>query len=356
MAIKELDWIDLKAVCTQSLGAAGGLDGWTKAELAWTSDRGFQLLADWYRVVELTGRWPEDQTKTRAVFLSKDCTDVGNPMAYRILKITSTLYRVWGTVRIRNLEAWIRTWADEAMFAGVPGAGSEEGWYITQLDFELKRLMGSHITAGSIDVFKCFDQVVRPLVTSLARAAGMPENILKTYTSFQDDITIHNQIGDALGQAHTHRCSIPQGCPFSMTLIALLMRPWIMLVREVGIQPRVLADDLFLYGTRERHASAAVNGMVLSRQYFRDIGARVADNKCFVTSTCPDTRARLRKIRWDGSGTTLPVVNDFRDLGAHVCMDQTRKTTTTNERLKRAIEVTKTLRWLPCPGKKKKSR
>ena len=60
------------------------------------------------------------------------------------------------------------------MFAGVPGAGAEEGWYTTQLDFEIKQLAGSHIKAASIDVYKCFDQVVRPLVIALARRAGMP--------------------------------------------------------------------------------------------------------------------------------------------------------------------------------------
>merc|ERR1712127_753227 len=102
-------------------------------------------------------------------------------MAYRILKITSIIYRVWGSVRVHNLLPWITTWQDTAMFAGVPGAGAEEAWYTTQLDFEIKRLTGAHITAASVDVYKCFDQLVRPLVYELARQAGMPTNILKTY-------------------------------------------------------------------------------------------------------------------------------------------------------------------------------
>ena len=43
---------------------------------------------------------------------------------------------------------------------------------------------------------------------------------------------IRFSINHHLGQPHQHRCGIPQGCPFSMDFVALLMRPWIMCMRE----------------------------------------------------------------------------------------------------------------------------
>ncbi len=210
-------------------------------------------------------------------------------MAYRILKITSSLYRIWASTRMRDLEDWIRTWADKAHFAGVPGAGAEDAWYLTQVEIELLRLSGSQVSAGSIDVFKCFDQIVRELIVELARRAGMPTDILNTYQAFLEDLTVRLQIGNTLGVEHKHKCSIPQGCPFSMTLIGLLMRPWIMMMRDKEMEPRVLADDLFFYAAGKRHATNAVQGMKISREYFRDIGAKVADNKCLITSTCQNT-------------------------------------------------------------------
>ena len=346
-------WQDLKRECTSQTDTAGGLDGWTKNDLYWTSDLGFRWLAQWYQALERTQAWPEAITKARAVFLSKDPDDLGNPMAYRILKITSMLYRIWASVRIQNLEQWVKSWADPAMFAGVPGAGAEEAWYLTQLDFEIKRLTGSHITAGSIDVFKCFDQIVRPLVIYLARQAGMPRQVLDTYEAFQSDLTVYNQIGEYLGEPHRHKCSIPQGCPFSMAFVALLMRPWIMYMREHNVEPRVLADDLFLYATRTKHASKAVQGMQLSRQYFADIGAKIADKKCFMASTCPSTRSRLRTLQWDGQGTRIAVVTHFRDLGTHVAMDLTGNATTITSRLRKATVMTRRLKWLPIPKEEK---
>ena len=64
--------------------------------------------------------------------------------------------------------------------------GAEEGWYLTQLDLELKHTTGADITAASIDAYKCFDQLARPLVATLARAAGIPTNVLLAYEAFQE--------------------------------------------------------------------------------------------------------------------------------------------------------------------------
>ena len=77
------------------------------------------------------------------------------------------------------------------------------------------------------------------------RAAGCPPRVLRAYQSFMGDLRHVNSLGPGLGTPHERACGIPQGCPLSMTLIALLMRPWIMLMRECGAEPRVLADDVF---------------------------------------------------------------------------------------------------------------
>ena len=123
-----------------------------------------------------------------------------------------------------------------------------------------------------------------------------------------------------------------------MTLIALLMRPWILHMRANHLTPRVLADDLFISASRKDHANTATKGMQLSRAYFKDIGAKVADNKCFLTTTCQSTRHKLRKLTWDDRGTRLKVVTHFRDLGAHVGMDKRSAASTTTRRMQKATE------------------
>ena len=83
--------------------------------------------------------------------------------------------------------------------------------------------------------------------------------------------------------------------------------------------------------------------------FFVDMGARVAENKCFITSTSQHVRDILRKHKWDDEGTTIPVVNHFRDLGTHVCMDATNTAKTLRKKMEKATNMTNRLRWVPVP-------
>ena len=154
---------------------------------------------------------------------------------------------------------------------------------------ELKRLLGFEVAGGSVDVFKCFDQINRELLFKVAKKAGMPLRILKPYFKFIDSINVRYQVGKYIGEGHVERCSIPQGCPFSMALIALLTRVWVMHMKDLHVTPRCLADDLMFTAAGTGHAHRTVDAMVASRQFFTDLGAKVASNKCFLFASAPKT-------------------------------------------------------------------
>ena len=168
------------------------------------------------------------------------------------------------------------------MNSGVPRKGAQDAWLNTALQLELAQLSGQLAAGASVDVLKCFDQINRELVYLLASEAGMPLRILDPYFRYIDSLKIRYQVGDTVGMEHQDACSIPQGCPFSMTMVAILMLPWIHLMRSLEVEPRVLADDLMLTAVREEHRMRTVRAMQASRQFFVDIGAKVAANKCFT--------------------------------------------------------------------------
>ena len=60
----------------------------------------------------------------------------------------------------------------------------------------------------------------------------MPENIIRTYQKFQEELAIRNIIGGALGEKYRTRVGIPQGDPFSMMIAALVMRPWAVMAKK----------------------------------------------------------------------------------------------------------------------------
>ena len=72
-------------------------------------------------------------------------------------------------------------------------------------------LRGEHLTGGAADVYKCFDQVLRPLVYELLKAAGMPSGILGAYEDFQENLHCFNTLAGCIGKAYNKPTSIPQG-------------------------------------------------------------------------------------------------------------------------------------------------
>ena len=265
--IQDLRVDDFMHQCKQDIDTAPGLDGWAAKDLELLSKQAFRLIVDLLNHIEQGGTWPKAMLATRVVFLCKDAKDASNPLAYRILKITSGIYRKWASTRIENLTAWIQRWDDQALNAGVPGKGAVDAWHTTALDIEFARANNINLAGGSIDIYKCFDQLNQSQIFALAEEAGMPRRILQPYKQYITGMQIQFQVGNTIGRPHQDTASLPQGCPFSMMMVALLLKPWISAMREAGVTPRCLADDLMVIATGHRHQSRYINAMIKSREF-----------------------------------------------------------------------------------------
>ena len=95
-----------------------------------------------------------------------------------------------------------------------------------------------------------FDQNFRELVYALAEVAGMPKRVLEPYKRFQEALMVHTALANSIGMPYRRGCSIPQGCPLSMMIVALMMRPWVMMLRAMRVEAKVFADDVY-----NRHGS-----------------------------------------------------------------------------------------------------
>ena len=158
--------------------------------------------------------------------LSKNADKPLEPLEYRLLLITPVLYRAWAKLRLRHLRPWITGWALPNMFGGVQGVGAAEAWYTTALDIEHALTHSVPLVGGALDLFKCFDQILRPLLYEILRISGLPEPILTAYANYQEQMLMYNSLNGAIGIPHKHPAGIPQGCPFSMIFVGLLLRPW----------------------------------------------------------------------------------------------------------------------------------
>ena len=87
--------------------------------------------------------------------------------------------------------------------------------------------------------------------------------------------------------------------------------------------------------------------MTLSKQFFQDIGAKIAERKCFSFAADAKTREFLANYRWDHTGLQIPTVSSFRDIGAHLNLSSASNGKTLSNRMQKATAMSRTLAWLP---------
>lgn len=202
---------------------------------------------------------------------------------------------------------------------------------------------------GAVDIAKCVDQVSRHLLYRLASVAGMPKGILQAYRGFQEHLVVYNTIARGVGKPYKRRCGIPQGCPFSMMLIALVMRPWVVLMEQMDTVPWILADDILLLvkGESKEIPGTFTNAMHVTHLYLYDMGPKLAPSKSNNFASTPYGRKWLRNSRWPSIKGHVAVLQDFRYLGAHASTTGRKTGRTLRTRFHRAIAMLKRLGSMP---------
>ena len=124
--------------------------------------------------------------------------------------------------------------------------GGHGAWWATAFEVESFDLEGTRWAMGSVDCYKCFDQVVRPRLYALLLKARGPATSVSAYARFQDRVQVRLSVSGGLGAPLGNVCGIPQGDPLSMTFLALLMTPWVRMMKMMHVVPGLLADDVHL--------------------------------------------------------------------------------------------------------------
>ena len=132
-----------------------------------------------------------------------------------------------------------------------------------------------------------------------------------------------------------------------MMVVALIMRPWVLMARAMGARPKVLADDVLMVvnGRRMLEKFAAV--LNATRGYLQAMGAKVAPTKSFNFASSKSSRDWLADTWWAEIGAHIEVVKDFRYLGAHFCSAGARGYRTLEKRVEEAVHKMRRLQHVP---------
>ena len=295
----------------------------------------FEWLATMLNHIENGKPWPEGMQHSKAAYLSKDHKKADDPLAYRVLMVLPAAVRLWGTHRLAHLQPWTEQWGMDEMFAGVGSQGAEDAWYGLAVKMGHLNLLGTEYAGGMVDIAKCFDQINRELVEQLALEAGVPPGLMDAYMRYQNQLSVHNSVAGGIGKGFRRRTGIPQGCPLSMQWMALILRPWIVMQKEAGNIPRVLADDILLLSEgQEKLMHRFAGALDATHTYLIDMGAVVAPDKNSNFASTEAPRKWPRETYWKKLGPAIAVVENFRYLGAHMNIARKNTAETLKQRIK----------------------
>ena len=118
-----------------------------------------------------------------------------------------------------------------------------------------------------------------------------------------------------------------------MMIVAMIMRPWIMIMRNyTDVVCYILADDVLITAAGEQMYNSFVSALNETHDYLQQMGARIAPDKSFNFASHPKAREWLERTLWPMIGQGIEVVNDFRYLGSHLSARASLKSSTLTKR------------------------
>ena len=111
---------EVQAIFVKASPSAPGPDAWCCDDLRYMPMLAAELLLGMFEQVQHGHPWPSVLTEARAVFLAKEGGGL-SPYEYRILTITSHIYRKWAPLQLKRIEPWTRSWLPLACMGDFAG-------------------------------------------------------------------------------------------------------------------------------------------------------------------------------------------------------------------------------------------
>ncbi|KAJ9440311.1 putative RNA-directed DNA polymerase from transposon BS, partial [Diplonema papillatum] len=166
MVCRDLTGDDLRSVLGKKQRAGvPGVDGWSTAELKKLPLPLLNALAKVFNAIEATGTWPNALLEAAVTLIPKD--ETLDPLALRPITVTSAVYRLWASTRLRDVVQWQEGWIADSQHGFRPKHGTVDVVFEIASQIEEALLTGKELYGVALDFAKCFDKVPRDVVLKL---------------------------------------------------------------------------------------------------------------------------------------------------------------------------------------------
>ncbi|KAJ9533004.1 hypothetical protein QJQ45_018101, partial [Haematococcus lacustris] len=285
------------------------------------------LLATWIHSMMRTGIIPAAWKVARISPLFKD-TDPTDPSKYRMLAVSSVLYRLYANVLRHVLTAWCMTHKvlPAEQFGFIPGRSTMQPMFILRHLVHAQKASADakhrKLFTAFIDFKQAYDHIPRQqLWEHLRVGVKLPQPLLACLEGLYRDDSYVLIDGPHRTPPVTPDQGVKQGCPISPLLFALyvhdISKEFLGPVDAVRVQGTpvthfMYADDLTLVST----SSHGLQRLVCQLQGFADrkhLTVNVGKSKVMVFNGNSQTAAPSIGYKHE----ILPVVREFKYLGMH---------------------------------------
>lgn len=203
-----------------------------------------------------------------------------------------------------------------------------------------------------IDLRKCFNLVPRKPSFEILSKAGISCEIICALKGMLDHLYRHIELGGGIGDKHLATCGIPEGCPFSIPIMACLTWFVTMCVQQQveDVVTPCFADN---WGVICNTVSDLQTSMLELEHCVHLLKMEIAPDKSWVWGTTPQIRRGLKQVQFCGIQPKLEL--NAVDMGCDMAYGQRLRKKTFKKRVAKAKGVLKRIQHKRLPKKFKQT-
>ena len=218
--------IDFREAAARRIHKAAGPDSWSRQEICALPDTCLVLFADRFNRHEQSGRpWPQVLCQWRQVPKKFPAQGIAD---FRPISIGSNWYRLWSSIRIRQLSDWIKNLAGNEFHGGIRGRSPFTALIHPLCELQHAQKLDSagivhraranlrYIGASDLSKSKAYDRMHGRLAGKALNRLGVPEALARTWEKAWTQQSRFFQFGEQISKRDLCEINcLPQGGPAS---------------------------------------------------------------------------------------------------------------------------------------------
>ena len=307
----------MRTVKSKKTRAATGPDGLSRRDLlSMPRDLTMAMLSLFRQIESGTTKWPTQWTKGFVHLLEKT-PEAKTSSQYRPITLFAMPYRVWGSIRTRQILEAIMDHVPPQCYGSIPGRAASHMWIQLQHLIESAYDTDQPLSGGVADIQKCFNHLPRIPTMGILIHLGVPAGVIRAWSQGLTQMTRHFSIRQSKGPGVLSSTGFAEGCPLSiiaMLGINVLVDLWVR-IREPTCRFWSYIDNHEITSPTEE---ATARGFAALETILEVLDLPIDHSKSYVWSTTAAGRKALQT-------SNVPVVKSCRDLGGQ--MQYTRQST-----------------------------